>query len=165
MSVARFRFSLCVLLAAFAASGCCQRKGYILRGDFALELNRVNHLFGRYDDYEISPDDCDCAECDLAGYDDAGGGGLHAPEPRLHPVPTRPVFEPQRAAPQYEESAPPAQATPKNSQSFRYRNGTGPRLASADDGMNPPRNPNTGTRRRPLESFEPKKKTPTTKAR
>lgn len=113
---ARTTVQALTLLALFAFSGCCcNRKGVILRGDFALELNRVSHLFGRYDDYEMDSGDCDCDACTgawLDGGGDGGGSALQSPEPRLHPVPTRPVFAPNRgvptpAVPQTEEAPPP----------------------------------------------------------
>jgi hypothetical protein len=98
---ARNFVAFCLFLVAIATSGCCERKGYIVRGDFALELNRVSHLLGRYDDYELTPGDCDCAECrSMDAWDSGDGAGtLSGPEPRLHPVPTRPVFAPDRPTP------------------------------------------------------------------
>ena len=101
MSGARSFTLFCLFLVAIATSGCCERKGYIVRGDFALELNRVSHLLGRYDDYELTPGDCDCAECrSMDAWDGGEGAGtLSGPEPRLHPVPTRPVFAPDRPTP------------------------------------------------------------------
>jgi hypothetical protein len=110
---------------------CCERKGYILRGDFALELNRVSHLLGRYDDYELSDGDCNCAECTGAGGWGDGGGGemLGSPEPRLHPVPTRPVFNPNRgtptpAAPSAEETPPPFEESTAPTSQRRFHYGT-----------------------------------------
>lgn len=95
------RHALLTLFAALVATaGCCERKGYVLRGDIAIELNRVSHLIGRHDDYESCPGDCDCAECvamDAWGGD--GGAILGSGDARLHPVPTRPVFAPSRPTP------------------------------------------------------------------
>lgn len=95
-----FMRRILLVLCAIAPLGCCcERKGYILRGDFALELNRVSHLLGRYDDYEMCAGDCDCAVCSSGWGDGGAGETLGSPEPRLHPVPTRPVFAPQRTSP------------------------------------------------------------------
>jgi hypothetical protein len=172
MSRARNRLLFLALMAAGTLAGCCERKGLVLRGDFALELNRVNHLLGRHDDYEVCSGDCDCASCSGGlGYDAEGGdaGALYAPEPRLHPVPTRPVFEPQRAAPYPRDEAPiPADPPPTGSQSFRYRNGAprGPRLANANGPVELELNPaSRPSRRRALDTLEPPRKKPATAKR
>jgi len=99
MPGARLYGTLLLLLGLAAPSGCCERKGYVLRGDIAIELNRVSHLIGRHDDYELCPGDCDCAECQAMDAWDGGGGAMLGGEPRLHPVPTRPVFAPERPTP------------------------------------------------------------------
>lgn len=126
MSGARLFATLALLLCLAAPLGCCERKGYIVRGDFALELNRVSHLLGRHDDYEACPGDCDCAECQaMDSWGDIGGGrALAGPEPRLHPVPTRPVFSSDRPTPaRPREAASPSEAptTRRSNATFQNR--------------------------------------------
>jgi len=130
-----------VLTAAFA-TGCscsCCRKGIVLRGDWSLEMNRVQNLKTNSPQYSGDCDACGdfgCTEGMPSGCADGctsdcthgamlGGGGCraglsnhrgsehyngyhegaggHMPEPpqptaaaqtRFHPVPTKPVFEP-----------------------------------------------------------------------
>ena len=48
MSGARLYATLTLILGLAAPLGCCERKGYIVRCDMALELNRVSHLLGRH---------------------------------------------------------------------------------------------------------------------
>jgi hypothetical protein len=126
MSGARLFATLTLLIGLAAPLGCCERKGYIVRCDMALELNRVSHLLGRHDDYEACPGDCDCAECQaMDGWSGDGGGGMSGADPRLHPVPTRPVFAPASptpAAPRetIDPNAPPLSQRPSGD--FRARN-------------------------------------------
>lgn len=144
-----------VLASTFGTAGCCcQRKGFVMRGDWSLELNRVPHMrsngptysgdacTAECDEYSCtSCSDGSCVGCRSGGsaggmsgsgyYDSvpggAGGSGgsggaggrdgePHLPPPpqptpaaqsRFHPVPTRPVFEPQEgvAAARYEQGA------------------------------------------------------------
>ncbi len=137
MSGARLYSTLALLLCLAAPLGCCERKGYIVRGDFALELNRVSHLLGRHDDYELCPGDCDCAECQaMDAWDDGGGGGnaLMGAEPRLHPVPTRPVFVPDRPTP-----APPRETADPSAPPTSQRSNAASRSRTAGVGRTTPR--------------------------
>ena len=105
MQVRRIGSVLVPLLACLlisASSGCCLRKGFILKGDWSLELNRLPHLAGHGDKYE-----CESAACGDGGpgaapgmYDPAsqangqaanaqGAGTQH-----FLPIPTRPAFRP-----------------------------------------------------------------------
>lgn len=99
----------CCLLVA--DSGCCwqrPRHGVIVRGDFALELNRIPWMTGRGEQYPHA--DCGEAECaeacepclsggckrPCAGGEEAAAKPVAAAgccnQPRFFPVPTRPVF-------------------------------------------------------------------------
>lgn len=169
MSGVRTPARVVLMLCAVALGGCCcQQKGYILRGDIALELNRVSHLVGRYDDYELDSSGCDCATCAGGGWGDGGGGSgssLEGPEPRLHPVPTRPVFSPKRtgptpAAPLEEVTSPldePSSGVPTGQRQHRYGTTTprGVRPLNTAQVVGLELNPaDRPTRRRTLESIE-----------
>ena len=132
---------------SFGLTGCCcQRKGFVMRGDWSLELNRVPHMRSNgptysgdscavpCDTYSCTSETCTDINCTNCRYGDgagmSGGGrsggprgaggyyeggpggpggydsGPHVPAPpqptpaaqsRFHPVPTRPVFEPQHS--------------------------------------------------------------------
>lgn len=111
----------CLLLATCAGAGCGYqrpRHGFILRGDWSLELNRVPWLASHGPLYQ-----CSCPSCgtrpsasgpvvvgsDPCGYACSGdgcldGGCIHNPgpaaqadestHPKFHAVPTRPAFSP-----------------------------------------------------------------------
>jgi len=120
---------------ACSAAGCCSKNGYILRGDWSFELNRVPFLASNGPTYQSSEcGDCtavdsQCApacahgaacdgprgatraiphRCQHHGapyHEGPVGDEMHPPMPeppppahaahaRFHPVPTRPVFEP-----------------------------------------------------------------------
>lgn len=90
-----------------ASGGCRLRKGFVLRGDWSIELNRVPHLVGHGPCYGCSGGCRECATCQQH----AAAGCLTAPgDPaeqlpvpadraaaapqRFLPVPTRPAFQP-----------------------------------------------------------------------
>jgi hypothetical protein len=82
----------CLLLSA---TGCCSRRGYLLHGDWSLELNRV----------PWRDDNCGagggCAAGSGAEGEYAAGGAVEVgsqPRARFHPVPTRNVFTPEPTA-------------------------------------------------------------------
>jgi hypothetical protein len=90
---------------------------------------------------------------------------LAAPEPRLHPVPTRPVFAPQVALQRHGEAEYAedydGQASVPSGRTFRYRSGSPNRgrLANAAEPVTLDLNPaDRATRRRTLESLEPASK-------
>ena len=102
----------CCLIVACVGCHPRPRHGLILRGDFAVELNRIPWLKERGADYQYpgpggaecgAP--CDCGSPAMSGEGSARGAcrqgvgagqpvaevGYHN-QPRFHPVPTRPVF-------------------------------------------------------------------------
>ncbi len=90
-------------------SGCCRlRKGFVLRGDWSIELNRVPHLAAHGPRYACASGCGACAECqhlNTTGLSPATGEPLEQlPAPadptalvpqRFLPVPTRPAFQPR----------------------------------------------------------------------
>jgi hypothetical protein len=88
-SIALWLIGCCLLSSA---TGCCARRGYLLHGDWSLELNRV----------PWRDDNCGagggCAAGSGAEGDYAAGGAVEVgapPRARFHPVPTRNVFSPE----------------------------------------------------------------------
>src|SRR5262245_34305684 len=85
-------------VAILSATGCCcNRKGLVLRGDWSIELNRVPHMLSNGPTYGGD-------SCYVCGNGGGWDGGQMEPPPqqptpaaqsRFHPVPTRPVLEPQ----------------------------------------------------------------------
>jgi len=95
--------------ALSSGTGCCARRGYLLHGDWSLELNRV----------PWRDDNCGggagCAAGSGGEGDYAAGGAVDVgapPRARFHPVPTRNVFTPGMEA-----EAVPAPAPIENQQS------------------------------------------------
>ena len=91
MLLARWKLALLAVICIAASSGCCSRRGYILHGDWSLELNRL----------PWRGDDCGNGAGDGSCHGGHGGYGEgenidSAPPPRsrFHPVPTRDVFSP-----------------------------------------------------------------------
>lgn len=114
----RAPLSLALLAAVgltWAAAGCCIQRGFILRGDWSIEANRIPFMAGHAVQYERPADASGCATGDCrqghpaapqAGRCAAGccrldhacrdpkGAAATAGPARFHPVPMRPVFEP-----------------------------------------------------------------------
>jgi len=118
----------CCLLFT-AGSGCCVKKGFVVRSDWSLEVNRVPWMTShgpKYEECKACPhkDGKDCEkDCPAEGGHGPGDRQLGPPqEPlpgppghsRLHPVPIGPAFGPAPTEPQQmpQEGAlePPAEA-------------------------------------------------------
>ena len=87
---------LCSL--AMSSTGCCARRGYLLHGDWSLELNRVPWR----DDHCADGGHDGCSAIGGPGEYAAGGAvdvGGPPPRSRFHPVPTHDVFAPTEAEP------------------------------------------------------------------
>lgn len=89
--------TLAVIVLAPALTGCCgPHYGWVLKGDWGLELNRVAWLEGRGDTY--AGDACQGAGAEMQGGYELPGGPNWAPlDPGFHPVPTREMFTPPPA--------------------------------------------------------------------
>ena len=98
----------CCLLSA--GGGCCVKKGFVIRSDWSLEVNRVPWMTShgpKYEECKTCPPK-DGKDCGPGGPGEAGdqAGPPNEPLPgppghsRLHPVPTGPAFGPLQSAPQ-----------------------------------------------------------------
>ena len=111
--VRRATYAAAAVVLATSFSGCCVPKGYMIGGDWSLQLNRIPWV-------ECRTDCGGCSRCGVSDCADNSGPYLGGPVPsgapqsdhppvagRLHPVPTRPAFSPQ-----YSESAQYASSQP-----------------------------------------------------
>ncbi len=100
----RFQRALALLswvcLLPWMVGCCCPGKGFILHGDWSLELNRVNHIVGHQVEYEAGCGDSCAADSGEGGCwngaDDYGPSEAYH-HPQFHPVPTQPVYGPTPA--------------------------------------------------------------------
>lgn len=82
------------LACSLSLSGCCVPKGYMIGGDWSIQLNRIPWI----------EHPTDCGSCGESNYSDSCPSCLNQANPdirddsprvvsRLHPVPTHPVFQ------------------------------------------------------------------------
>jgi hypothetical protein len=90
---------LCILRVAalcavplLASWGCCNPRGFIVRGDWSLELNRVPWLAGHGAVYENCDDRMDVGIVERAEGTDASPAEAHETASTFLPVPTEPVY-------------------------------------------------------------------------
>lgn len=149
--------STVLALAVGLASGCCQPYGWVLKGDCALELNRVAWIGSRGDCYE------GCGGCGGGhegggDYQMTGGAGVAPLDPAFHPVPMRSPYGyppyssgPTRAPETEDLPAPPDDTIRAPAASVPRRLSEGAQRASWSYGRKPIK---------PLPNFGPPRKQP-----